>query len=610
MSTTIDNTEPSDYEVHKPLVLEGGLRQGLTSYGDAHFSLFLRKVFIKALGYTDDALSRPIVGIINTFSGFNPCHANVPQLIEAAKRGVQLAGGLAIEFPTISIHEAFSSPTSMLLRNLMSMDTEELIRAQPMDSCIMIGGCDKTVPAQLMGGLSSDKPVLPLLTGPMMPGSHRGVRIGACTDCRNNWAAFRAGQLDVENISQINEELAPTAGTCGVMGTASTMACISGALGLMPLQACSAPAVSSARLRLAEVTGRHAVAVGKQKLTLRRILSRKSFLNAMIVLQAIGGSTNGIVHLMAIINRHPDVKGTITLQDFDDIGRKVPLLVDLKPSGDNYMTDFHNAGGMLALLNVLRPLLHLDTLTITGSTLGQVLDEAHFRPFSYTSTIIRPLEDPLYPASSLAVLRGNICPDGAVIKASASKKRDLLRHRGPAVVFDSPADLASRIDDPNLDVTKDSVLVLKHIGPVGNPGMPEAGVIPIPQKLATQGVADMLRISDGRMSGTAGGSIILHVSPEARHPDSVFGVVETGDMIVCDVERRLLQLDVAETVILQRLEARRLEESHSSARTTPQTGGRRLNGRGYRYLYERCVNQAHEGADFGFLTAEGEDLPL
>ncbi|KAF5016071.1 hypothetical protein F66182_12365, partial [Fusarium sp. NRRL 66182] len=423
----------------------------------------------------------------------------------------------------------------MFLRNLMSMDTEEMIRAQPVDACIMIGGCDKTVPAQIMGGISANKPVLPLLTGPMMPGSHRGKRLGACTDCRNNWASYRAGKIDVEEIRAINEELAPTIGTCGVMGTASTMACITAALGLIPLQGASAPAVSAGRLRIAEQTGANAVAAAINQRTPLDVLSSDSFYNAAVVLQAIGGSTNAMIHLMAIINRHPTVSDSIDLEKLDEIGRTTPLLVDLKPSGDNYMTDFHNAGGMLCLLHRLRPLLRESAKTITGETLGELLDKSPFRDFEFSRNIIRTLNSPLHPNSSLVVVRGNIAPNGAVCKASASKDQRLLNHKGPAVVFENSHELALRLDDPDLDVSADSVLVLKGIGPIGNPGMPEAGMIPIPRKLAARGVTDMLRISDGRMSGTAGGTIILHVSPESAIPNSPFGVIQTGDTIICDV---------------------------------------------------------------------------
>ncbi|KAK0611878.1 dihydroxy-acid dehydratase [Immersiella caudata] len=592
-----------DYDLSTPIDPNAvGLRQKLPGYGDAHFSLFMRKLFIKALGYSEDALSRPIVGVVNTYSSFNPCHSNVPQLIDAVKRGVQLSGGLAIDFPTISLHESFSSPTSMYLRNLMSMDTEEMIQAQPVDAVVLIGGCDKTTPAQLMGGISANKPIIHLVTGPMMPGSYQGVRIGACTDCRNNWAKFRAGALDIEDISALNEELAPTGGTCGVMGTASTMACILVALGMMPINGATAPAVSSARLRIAEATGTHAVQLAKTQLRPQTLLTRKSFLNAIIVLQAIGGSTNAIVHLMAIANRHPAIAGTINLDTIDEFGRTTPLLVDLKPSGDNYMTDFHNAGGMLALLHELKPLLHLSALTVTGRTLGEELVFTPFRPLPPSPTpIIRPFASPLYPSSSLIVLRGNLAPRGAVMKASASKYTHLLQHRGPAVVFTSPSDMASRIDSPSLDVTPSSVLILQSIGPVGNPGMPEAGLIPIPRKLAAQGVQDMLRVSDGRMSGTAGGTIILHISPESADPDSNLGIVRDGDIVAVDASNRTLTLDVSDEEVCRRKAQRK--ESQAGTGTGPWEARRGV--RGYRGLYMREVNSAEEGADFGFLTAVG-----
>ncbi|KAH7273090.1 dihydroxy-acid/6-phosphogluconate dehydratase [Fusarium solani] len=594
-----------DYDLDTPITSKVGLRQGLASYGDPHFSLFLRKVFIKALGYSEDALSRPIIGIVNTYSSFNPCHANIPQLIDAVKRGVQLNGGLAIDFPTISIHESFSSPTSMYLRNLMSMDTEEMISAQPCDAVVLIGGCDKTTPAQLMGGISANKPILHLVTGPMMPGSHRGVRIGACTDCRNNWAKYRAGAIDIEDISAINDELAPTGGTCGVMGTASTMACILVGLGMMPFAGATAPAVSATRLRIAEATGGHAVAACKNLDQLRpqTLLTRESFLNAIIVLQAIGGSTNAVVHLMAIIGRHPKVAGTITLDTADEIGRKTPLLVDLKPSGDNYMTDFHNSGGMLALFHELKPLLYLDAMTVTGRTLGQEIAQNSLIPVPRELSVIQPFDKPLYPKSSLVVLRGNLAPGGAVMKASASKYRRLLQHSGRAVVFANSADLAERVDDPDLEVTPDSVLVLQSIGPIGNPGMPEAGMIPIPRKIASQGVLDMLRLSDGRMSGTAGGTIGLHISPESADPDSVLGIIRNGDLITCDVEKRILSVDLTDEEIAQRIQDRKKTFAGSEGAAAPWV--KREGMRGYRGLYMRHVNQAEAGADFDFLTADG-----
>lgn len=381
-----------------------------------------------------------------------------------------------------------------------------------------------------------------------------------------------------------------------MMGTASTMACITAALGMIPLRGASVPAVSSARLRIAEETGVNAVDVAKASRTPREILSKESFLNAITVLQAIGGSTNVVVHLLAIANRHPGVYGQITLQTIDDIGRRTPLLVDLKPSGDNYMTDFHNAGGMLALLHKLRPLLYESAKTITGQTLGEILDESPFRSFPFSEKVIKSIANPLYPSSSLVVLRGNLAPDGAVMKASASKDRSLTSHSGPAVVFRNTMDLSKRIDDPELPVTKDSVLVLQGIGPVGNPGMPEAGLIPLPRKLAAAGVKDMLRLSDGRMSGTAGGTVVLHISPESVLPESPFGVVQTGDIITCNIEQRRLQIEISDEELKARIATRKdLLANEQKPRI-----------RGYRALYECSVNQAQYGVDFGFLSAIGE----
>lgn len=377
----------------------------------------------------------------------------------------------------------------------------------------------------------------------------------------------------------------------------------------------TAPAVSSTRLRVAEDTGKIAVKIAlsgtgetKSPISLTTILSAASFHNAITVLQAIGGSTNGVIHLLAIANRHPDIAGKITLQTIDDIGRETPLLVDLKPSGDSYMTDLHNAGGMLALMHTLRPLLKLDALTITGQTIGEVLDSTPFKSFPFSRQIIRSLNEPLHPSSSLVVLRGNLAPNGAVIKASASKYRHLLSHRGRATVFAGPADLAARIDDPCLNVDENSVLVLQGIGPIGflNPGMPEAGLVPIPRKLAAKGVKDMLRISDGRMSGTAGGTVVLHVSPEAALPESVLGVVRDGDVIVCDVQNRLLSVELSEEEIRRRV-AERMDKLNGTEENRGYSERRRTPTRGYRGLYERCVNQAEEGVDFDFLTARGAD---
>src|SRR5258706_5790644 len=381
-----------------------GLRKGLTNYGDEGFSLFLRKAFIKGAGYTDDALSRPIVAIANTGSAYNPCHGNAPQLVEAIKRGVMLAGGLPGEFPTISIAESFSHPTSMYLRNLMSMDTEEMIRAQPMDAVVLIGGCDKTVPAQLMGAASANVPAISLVTGAMLTGSHRGERVGACTDCRRYWGRYRAEEIDADEISRVNDQLVASVGTCSVMGTASTMACVTEALGMMIPGGASAPAVTADRIRVAERTGATAVEIAKKRLTPDTILTAKAFENALRVLLAIGGSTNGVVHLTAIAGR---LGIDISLERLDAMGRETPVLMDLKPSGKHYMEDLHRAGGLPTLLRELQALLNLDAMTVTGRTLGEEIDASGA---GFAQDGVRAFSNPIYPQGAIAVLRGNLAP--------------------------------------------------------------------------------------------------------------------------------------------------------------------------------------------------------
>ena len=559
-----------------------GLRKGLTSYGDAGFSLFLRKAFIKGAGYTDDALERPIVGIVNTGSAYNPCHGNAPQLIEAVKRGIMLAGGLPMDFPTISVHESFAQPTSMYLRNLMSIDTEEMIRAQPMDSVVLIGGCDKTVPAQLMGAASAGLPAIQLVTGAMLTGSHRGTRVGACTDCRRYWANFRADEIDEAEIAAVNNQLVPTVGTCSVMGTASTMACVTEALGMMIPGGASAPAVSADRIRVAERTGAQAVAMIAAGLVPSRILTPAAFENAFRVLLAIGGSTNALIHLTAMAGR---LGIEVDLDKLDRFGRETPVLVDLKPSGQHYMEDLHAAGGLVTVLRELRPLLHLDALTVTGLTLGEALEAA---PAPFAQSVVRPFADPIFAEGGLAVLRGNLAPGGAIVKQSAASPR-LMEHEGRAVVFDDLPDMVARIDAPDLDVTADDLLVLKQIGPIGAPGMPEAGLLPIPRKLARQGVKDMVRISDGRMSGTAAGTIVLHVTPESALGGPL-ALVQTGDRIRLSVSARRIDLLVDEAELARR-----------RALLPPPPD--RSQERGYRRLFLSTVTQADQGCDFDFLRA-------
>ncbi|KQP72956.1 dihydroxy-acid dehydratase [Methylobacterium sp. Leaf111] len=562
-----------------------GLRKGLTSYGDAGFSLFLRKAFIKAAGYSDDALDRPIVGITNTASDYNPCHGNAPALIEAAKRGVMLAGGLPMVFPTISIHESFAHPTSMFLRNLMAMDTEEMLRAQPMDAVLVIGGCDKTLPAQIMAAASVDLPTVVIPVGPMVVGHHKGEILGACTDCRRLWSAHRAGEIDEDEIERVNGRLAPSVGTCMVMGTASTMACVTEALGLSLPMSATVPAPHAERIRIAEASGRRAaemaVSGGPRP---SELLTPAAFRNAQIVLQAIGGSTNGLIHLTAIANRTPH---GIDLDAFDALGRAVPVLVDLKPSGQHYMEHFHHAGGVPALLRNLGALIDLDAATVAGGTLRDVVAAAEAVP---GQTVIRSADDPIKPVGAMAVLHGNLAPRGALIKHSAASPA-LLQHTGRAVVFGSIAEMTTRIDDPDLDVGPDDVLVLQNGGPKGAPGMPEAGYLPIPKKILARGIKDMVRISDARMSGTAFGTIVLHITPESA-VGGPLGLVRTGDRIRLDTAGRRIDVLVDDAV----LEARR-----TALGPTQRPDWAR---RGYAHLFYGSVLQADEGCDFDFLRAE------
>jgi dihydroxy-acid dehydratase len=562
-----------------------GLRKGLTSYGDAGFSLFLRKAFIKAMGYSDDAIDRPIVGITNTYSDYNPCHGNAPQLIEAAKRGVMLAGAMPMVFPTISIHESFAHPTSMFLRNLMAMDTEEMIRAQPMDAVIVIGGCDKTLPAQIMAAASVDLPTIVIPVGPMVVGHHKGEVLGACTDCRRLWSAHRAGEIDEAEIEVVNGRLAPSVGTCMVMGTASTMACMTEAMGLSLPMSATIPAPHAERIRLAEASGRRAaemaVTGGPRP---SEIMTAKAIRNAQVVMQAIGGSTNGLIHLTAMANR---LGLPLDLGGFDAIGRAVPVLVDLKPSGDHYMEHFHHAGGVPKLLRELGALIDLDVPTVAGGTLRDAVAAAEEVP---GQSVIRSPENPIKPIGAMAVLTGNLAPRGALIKHSAASPT-LLQHEGRALVFDSIADMAARIDDPDLDVAPEDVLVLRNAGPKGAPGMPEAGYLPIPKKLGQRGVKDMVRISDARMSGTAFGTIVLHVTPESA-VGGPLALVCSGDRIRLDVEARRIDLLVEDAELARRAEALPPVERPAWA------------ARGYARLFHDTVTQADEGCDFDFMTPE------
>lgn len=562
------------------------MRLGLTSYGDDEFSLFLRKAFIKAMGYSDEALSRPIIGITNTYSGYNACHRNVPDIIEAVKRGVLLAGGMPIDFPVISIHESFAHPTSMFLRNLMSIDAEEMIRAQPMDAVVLIGGCDKTVPALLMAAASARVPAILTVTGPMMTGNHQGERLGACTDCRRFWARFRAGEIGQEEIDAVNAKLAPTAGTCAVMGTASTMALLAEAMGMMLPGGAAVPAVHAERLRHAEACGARAVTMAAERLTPERIMTAHALDNAMRVLHAVGGSTNAVIHLAAIAGR---LDLEFDLARFDRMGRETPVLVDLKPSGQHYMEDLYHAGGLVTVYRELLDLLHLDVRNVEGRSVMEILDAA---PPAWQQQVVRPRTSPVYHDGAIRVLYGNLAPGGAIIKQSAASA-SLLRHEGRALVFEGIEDMAARIDDLELDVQADDVLVLRNAGPKGAPGMPEAGYLPIPRKLARQGVKDMVRISDARMSGTAFGTIVLHLSPEAA-VGGPLSLVQSGDRIRLDVGAGQLNLMVDAATLAER----------QAAWVAPPMPAER----GYLRLHMEQVLQADKGCDFAFLTGTGKRL--
>jgi dihydroxy-acid dehydratase len=559
-----------------------GLARGLTNYGDADFSLYLRRSFATSMGYSREMLARPVVGIAQSASGFNNCHRHFPELIDAVKRGVVAAGGLPLDFPTISLGEVFLSPTSMMFRNLMSIDVEEMIRAQPMDAVVLVGGCDKTVPAQLMGAASADVPAVQLLAGPMMPMAYHGERLGACTDCRRFWAKYRAGGLSATEIQEIEGNLATTAGTCAVMGTASTMAALAETLGMALPGTAAIPAVHADRLRAAEASGRQAVALATAGLRPSRILTAKAIENALRVLLAIGGSTNAIIHLTAIAGR---VGVPISLRRLNELSDSTPVLVDLKPTGQHYMSDLHAAGGVGAVLRELKPLLHLDCLTVTGDTLGRRLAA---EPGWVDRAVVRPLDDPYQKQGGLVALFGSLAPGGAILKRSAADPA-LFEREGRAVVFSSLDDLAARIDAAGLDVAPDDFLVLQNAGPKSGYAMPEAGYLPIPARLAKAGVKDMVRISDARMSGTAYGTIVLHVSPEAA-VGGPLALVKSGDRIRLSVARRSIDVVVDEAELGRRRAAWR-------APTTPP-------GRGYAKLYMQSVLQAEHGCDFDFLRQQ------
>jgi dihydroxy-acid dehydratase len=557
-----------------------GLARGLTHYGDAGFALFLRRSFARSMGYSTGLLAQPTIGIASAASDLNNCHRHFPELIDAVKRGVLAAGALPLTFPTISLGEVFLHPTSLMYRNLMAMDVEEMCRAQPLDAVVLVGGCDKTVPAQLMGAASAGVPAIGLVAGPMLTAKYGGERLGACTDCRRFWAKFRGGEIDRAALDRVETLLATTAGTCAVMGTASTMACIAEALGMLLPGTAAIPAVHADRLRAAEATGRAAVALAHSRTTIDRIITPGAVENALRVLLAVGGSTNAVIHLTAIAGR---LGIGVSLARLNELSETTPVLVDLKPTGAHYMEDFFAAGGMSAVLHELKPLLDLTCLTVTGERLSERLAAP---PEGVDRAIIRSLAAPLHPVGGLVALFGSLAPKGAILKRSAADA-SLFERQGRAVVFTSPSDLAARVDDPALDVEPDDFLVMQNAGPKSGYGMPEAGYLPLPAKLARRGVKDMVRISDARMSGTAYGTVVLHVSPEAA-AGGPLALVRSGDRIRLSVHERRLDLEVSATELARR---------KSDWRPPP------LPRRGYQRLYAEHVLQAEHGCDFDFLRA-------
>ncbi len=560
---------------------ERGFLRGLQNYGDRDFSIYMRRAFAKSMGYTGEELSRPIVGIAYTHSRFNPCHRHFPELLDAIKRGVAAAGGLALEFPTTSLHESTLAPNSMKFRNLMAMDTEEMIRAQPMDSVVLMGGCDKTVPAQLMGAASAGKPAIQLIGGPQMTSRYRDDRVGACTDCRKFWTQFRAGKLGQAQIDAVEGRLVTTAGTCAVMGTASTMAAIAEALGMTLPGTAAIPAVHADRLRAAEATGARAVALARSDLTPAKIITAASIENAARVLLALGGSTNGVIHLAAIAGR---LGLKFDLARLNELSDTTPVLAAVKPVGDTYyMEDFFAAGGIGAVLREIKPLLHLDAVTVTGETLGERLaaEEGEY----VDRRVIKTAADPIEPQGGIVALFGSLAPDGAILKRSAATP-SLFETTARAVVFTSLEDMAARIDDPGLDVTADDILILQNAGPRSPAAMPEAGFLPIPKKLLAAGVKDMVRMSDARMSGTAYGTIVLHVAPEAA-VGGPLALVRDGDRIRLSVKERKLDLLVDEPELARRRKSAKPAQVESL--------------RGYDKLFRETVLQAPDGCDFDFL---------
>ena len=548
---------------------------------------FIHRSWMKNQGLPDHVFDgRPVIGICNTWSELTPCNAHFRTIAERVRRGVYEAGGFPVEFPVMSLGESLMRPTTMLFRNLVSMDVEETIRANPLDGVVLLAGCDKTTPALLMGAASCDLPTLAISGGPMLNGKFRGRNIGSGTDVYKFSEEVRGGTMSVEEFLEAESCMNRSAGHCMTMGTASTMASVVEALGVGVPANAAIPAVDSRRLTLAHEAGRRAVQMVREDLRMSTIVTRNAFENAIRVVGAIGGSTNAVVHLLALAGR---LGVDLSLKDWDRLGCDIPCLVNLMPSGDFLMEDFFYAGGLPAVIRELGDLIHRDAMTVNGRTIGENTAEAP----CYNRDVIRTLDTPLNATGGLAVLQGNLCPDGAIIKPSAASP-GLMRHRGRAVVFENIEDLHTRIDDPDLDVDADSVMVLKNCGPRGYPGMAEVGNMPLPAKLLQQGVTDMVRISDARMSGTAYGTVVLHAAPEAA-AGGTLALVEDGDMIELNVGARRLTLGVPEDELARR----------RASWTPPEPA----MDRGYCRLYLDHVLQADRGVDFDFLVG-GSGAPV
>jgi dihydroxy-acid dehydratase len=552
-------------------------------YAEAGMRGFAHRQRMQQMGLRrQDVLDRPIVGIVNTWSDLSPCHAHLRERAEAVKRGVLMAGGTPFELPAMSLGEVMVKPTTMLYRNFLAMETEELLRSHPIDGVVLLGGCDKTTPGMIMGAISMGVPALFCPAGPMLNDRHRGRTVGAGTHTRMFWDEFQAGRIPADEWVQLEARMTRSPGTCNTMGTASTMTAIAEALGLALPGSTSIPAMDAAHPRMATSCGERIVQMIWDDLTPQRILTRGAFLNAAAVQMALGGSTNAAVHIIAMARR---AGVALTLDDLDAVARRVPVLADLFPSGGHLMEDFYYAGGLPALMQRIAAELSLDELTCTGAPLRAAVQGAEV----IDEQVIRPLDRPVSAQPALAVLRGNLAPQGAVMKPSAATPA-LMQHRGRALVFDSQPQMLAAMKDPELDCDETTVLVLRNAGPVGAPGMPEWGGLPIPKKLLDRGVRDLVRISDARMSGTHYGSCVLHVSPEAA-VGGPLALVRTGDVIELDLARRLLHMDVPDDELARR-------RAEWSPPVQPYT-------RGWTRLYQQHVTQAHEGCDLDFLAGSG-----